>query len=120
MFTLSIKSLGYYRVFSQNQTSLAEAEEKTRPPAKVLAIRYPVTYSVILAVLAASIGFYAGQITRIDTQLHSTQTLHMPNAHIPKTFTSNVTFGKAPSPKTDSAWKSLYPGMQLDALTRSR
>ena len=120
MITPLRKLLGYSQIVDQSHECGTETHEKTGRSETSLSIRYLLSCSVVLAVIAASLGFYAGRGIRMDAQHQVTPASYTSNQYISKKFTSNVTFGKAPSPETDRAWESLYPGMRPHSLLDSR
>lgn len=69
----------------------------------------------MLAATAGSLGFWAGQRTFFQCQLSKATTAEKQNEfHSDKyslrTFDYNQTFAQAPSPESDKAWESLFPG----------
>lgn len=105
------KIIDYSRVPDHDHEEKTEKSERTERSGKGLSICCLVICNMTLAVLATILGFYIGRSFQMSALCQSPEPSHMSAAYFSKTFTSNVTFSKAPSPETNGAWESLYPGM---------
>ena len=105
--------LGYSQIPDQSET---EAHEKAIRPNRSLRTNWLATCSLILVLLATTLGFYTGRVVRADSQCQSPQASYTLKGHVSKTFTYNHTFAGAPSPETSRAWESLYPSMCFRVL----